>query len=89
MTKFITERVASAISKLEPIEIPQDFQAVADSLNIRQVYFFDIDLSNVGVYGNGIVVLNNGNYIDFNCQRDIETVLRLLSTSEMQFTDCQ
>lgn len=74
--KIITPEIADAIKNLEIFEIPLHFQATATSLNIKNIYFLDTDLSSVGIYGNCIVELTDDRCLDIQITpNNIDNVL--------------
>lgn len=77
--KFITQEVSVALEGLVETPIPPHLQMKALSLHIKEVYFFNSNLSNYGIYGNCVVLLNEGMYVDFQViPNDIEALFQLL-----------
>lgn len=77
--KFLTQEVFVALGGLVATTIPEHLQMKALSLNIKEVYFFNSDLSNYGIYGNCVVLLNENMYVDFQViPNDIEALFQLL-----------
>lgn len=80
LKKIITPEITMFLDNHLASEIPFHLQAKAMSLNIKNVYLLEADYSNYGVYGNCIVTLNDGTYIDFqNAPNSVETVIDLMS----------
>lgn len=74
MRKMYTEQVASKLTNCKPFAIPEDLRNRKTECNIKDIYFLNKDLSDVGVYGNCIVVFNDGTYLDLDSVNDIEFV---------------
>lgn len=78
--KCVTPQIAATLKDLPATIIPPHLQIKANSLNIRYVYFFEIDLSTMGIYGNCVVILNNGMLLDLQIiPNDIESLFHILT----------
>ena len=65
-----------------PLEIPAELAVRARKLNIKEIYFLkDANLAEYGIYGNHIVIVKGGMYIDFDiCPiNSVEAILDLIS----------
>lgn len=79
-TKYITDNIITVLRDLSATEIPLYLHPKALSLNIREIYFFEKDLSFAGIYGNCVVTLNNGMFVDLQIlPNNIEAVFQILS----------
>ena len=79
--KGLTPEIQERLEPLTPLEIPADLFDKARKLNINRIYCLrDLDFADCGVYGNHIVVVNDGQYIDFDvCPiNSVKTIISLL-----------
>lgn len=79
-TKSVTNKVVTVLKDLSATEIPLYLRPKVLSLNIRKIYFFEDDFSSAGIYGNCVVTLNNGRFVDLQIlPNNIEAVFQILS----------
>lgn len=65
-----------------PLEIPIDLAIKARKLSIKSIYYLqDLNLADYGVYGNHIVVVADGQYVDFELSpvNSVQSIIDLLS----------
>lgn len=78
LTKTITPEIFAALSSKTPADIPQNLICTANALGIKGIYFLG-NQSIIGCYGNIVIVLQNGRYVDFQCPENIEAIIGILS----------
>ena len=65
--KRLTPEIRNILATRLPLEIPADLTVKARRLSIKEIYSLqDLNLADYGVYGNHIVVVADGQYIDFD-----------------------
>lgn len=65
-TKWLNSEILAFLANMISVAIPVELLNDANRLNIKSIYFIgEHDLSKYGVYGNHIVVFNDGKYADF------------------------
>ena len=87
LLKSFTPEIKNILTTQKPLEISADLAVKARSLSIKEIYFLpDLDLSDYGVYGNHVVLMADGQYIDYTLSPEnaVRTIIDLLSQEEMQ-----
>lgn len=78
-TKLLTPKICKVLSKKVPVEIPVHLLRKANTIGVKDIYVFNNDLSEIGVYGNVVVVLGNSEFVDLQiCPETVDAILEVL-----------
>ena len=80
--KRLTPEIRNILATRLPLEIPADLTVKARRLSIKEIYSLqDLNLADYGVYGNHIVIVSDGQYIDFELPtvNSARAIINLLS----------
>lgn len=79
--KILTPEIVDALSSKMPENIPLNLLHLTKKLGIKDIYLLHkLNLSDIGVYGSCIVILNNGQYIDLqNSPETVDAIIKILS----------
>lgn len=80
--KRLTPEIRNFLATRLPLEIPADLVVKARRLSIKEIYSLqNLNLADYGVYGNHIVIVADGQYIDFDLPavNSVKAIIDLLS----------
>lgn len=78
-TKLLTQEISKILYTKSPVEIPLDLKCKANAIGIKDIFIIEKDLSELGVYGNIIVVLHNHEFVDLRVYPNVKAILDLLA----------
>lgn len=79
--KRLTPEIKNFLATLMPLEIPSNLAAKARSLRIDEIYYLrNLNLSEYGLYGNHIVIVDDSQYMDFDISpiNSVRAIIELL-----------